>query len=100
MIGIEFVDISQTMPIGTRKLFSVFDERLKGSICGFIGSLLLRDYNILVGFTEYNRNVIRLEPPLITDKTDVDYFTNSLDDLLSKGIHGITGRFAKTKMLK
>jgi acetylornithine/succinyldiaminopimelate/putrescine aminotransferase len=100
MIGIEFVDFSQTMPIGTRKLFSVFDERLKGSICGFIGSLLLRDYDILVGFTEYNRNVIRLEPPLITDKSDVDYFTASLDDLLSKGIHGITGRFAKTKMLK
>jgi acetylornithine/succinyldiaminopimelate/putrescine aminotransferase len=100
MIGIEFSDISQTMPIGTRKIISVFDEKLKGSICGFIGSILLHDYNILVGFTEYNRNVIRLEPPLITDKNDVDFFTSALDDLLSKGIHGIVGRFAKSKVLK
>jgi acetylornithine/succinyldiaminopimelate/putrescine aminotransferase len=100
MIGIEFLDISQTMPIGTRSIFSIFDEKLKGSICGFIGSLLLHNYNILVGFTEYNRNVIRLEPPLVTKKSDVDLFISAIDDILSKGIHGIIGSFAKTKTRK
>jgi acetylornithine/succinyldiaminopimelate/putrescine aminotransferase len=100
MVGIEFSDISQTMPIGTKNIISVFDERLKGSLCGFIGSLLLSEYNVLVGFTEYNRNVIRLEPPLITSNTEVDIFTAAIDDLLSNGISGIIKRFVKNKVLK
>ena len=100
MIGIEFADISQAMPIGTRKLVSVFDDRLKGSICGFVGSLLLRDYDVLVAFTEYNRNVVRLEPPLVTSAKEVDQFIEALDDLLSKGITGIVARFAKSKVVK
>jgi hypothetical protein len=29
------------------------------SLCDFVGSLLLADYDIHVAFTEYNRNVIR-----------------------------------------
>ena len=68
MVGIEFHDFSQTLPIGLRQMISVLDDKLKGSLCGFVGSLLLRHYGILVAFTEYNRNVIRLEPPLIVQR--------------------------------
>ena len=46
-------------------MVAMLDDKLKGSLSGFVGSLLLRDYGVLVAFTEYNRNVIRLEPPLI-----------------------------------
>ena len=63
MIGVEFSDFSQMLPMGLRQMISVLDDKLKGSVCGFVGSLLLRQYGILVAFTEYNRNVIRLEPP-------------------------------------
>ncbi len=86
MVGVEFHDISQTMPFGVRQLVSVLDDKLKGSLCGFIGSLLLRDHDILVAFTEYNRNVIRLEPPLIVTDAQVQTFLQALDDLLSRGI--------------
>jgi acetylornithine/succinyldiaminopimelate/putrescine aminotransferase len=86
MIGVEFQDISETMPFGLKHMVALLDDKLKGSLCGFIGALLLKDYDVLVAFTEYNRNVIRLEPPLIATREDCDTFINALDDLLSRGI--------------
>ncbi len=44
---------------------------------------------MLVAFTEYNRNVIRLEPPLICQREHVDRFVEALDSLLSRGIVSI-----------
>lgn len=86
MIGVEFRDFSQMLPVGLRQMVAVLDDKLKGSVCGFIGSLLLKQYGILVAFTEYNRNVIRLEPPLIAQRQHVDAFADALDDLLGRGI--------------
>ena len=77
---------------------AAFRDKLKGSLSGFIGSLLLRDYGVLVAFTEYNRNVIRLEPPLICSRDDVDTFVDALDDLLSRGIVAIVKDFVKSQM--
>ena len=98
MVGLEFQDFSQTMPMVVRPLLSVMDEKLKGSLSGFIGALLLRDYDTLVAFTEYNRNVIRLEPPLICSKEDVDTFVDNLDSLLSRGIVGIVKDFVASQV--
>jgi acetylornithine/succinyldiaminopimelate/putrescine aminotransferase len=100
MIGVEFADFSQTLPAGLRQMVALLDDKLKGSICGFIGSLLLRDYNILVAFTEYNRNVVRLEPPLIMNRENVEQVIDALDSLLSRGITGIVTSFLKSKMKK
>jgi acetylornithine/succinyldiaminopimelate/putrescine aminotransferase len=94
MVGIEFHDLSQTLPIGLRQMVSLLDERLRGSLCGFVGSLLLRDHHILVAFTEYNRNVIRLEPPLIVTREQIDYFVDSLDSILGRGVARIVGDYA------
>jgi acetylornithine/succinyldiaminopimelate/putrescine aminotransferase len=95
MVGLELHDFSQTMPLGLRTLLSLADQRLKGSLCGFVGSLLLRDYDILVAFTEYNRNVIRLEPPLIVTEAEVRRFVQALDDLLGRGITRIVQDYVK-----
>jgi len=100
MIGVEFSDLSQTLPTGMSHVVALLDDKLKGSICGFMGSLLLRDYDILVAFTEYNRNVMRLEPPLITSDTEVDKFVDAFDDLLSRGITGIVKSFVGSKFRK
>jgi acetylornithine/succinyldiaminopimelate/putrescine aminotransferase len=99
MIGIEFQDFSQTLPMILRPVVSMLDDKLKGSLSGFIGSLLLRDYDILVAFTEYNRNVIRLEPPLICNRAHVAQFADSFDDLLSRGIIAIVKDFVKSQVL-
>lgn len=98
MVGLEFHDFSQTLPMVLRPIVSVLDDKLKGSLSGFVGSLLLRDYDVLVAFTEYNRNVIRLEPPLICQKQHVDRFVDSLDNLLSRGIVAIVKDFVKSQV--
>lgn len=98
MVGLEFHDFSQTLPMVLRPVVSVLDDKLKGSLSGFVGSLLLRDYDVLVAFTEYNRNVIRLEPPLICKREHVDQFANALDDLLGRGIVTIVKDFVKSQV--
>jgi len=98
MIGLEFHDFSKTVPMVLRPVLSVLDDRLKGSLPGFIGSHLLRDHGVLVAFTEYNRNVIRLEPPLICGREHVDAFINALDEVLSRGIVRIVKDFVKAQV--
>lgn len=98
MIGIEFHDFSQTLPMVLRPIVGMLDDKLKGSLSGFVGALLLRDYDVLVAFTEYNRNVIRLEPPLICTRDHVDAFVGSLNSLLSRGIVAIVKDFVKSQM--
>ncbi|MCV0397916.1 MAG: aspartate aminotransferase family protein [Rhizobiaceae bacterium] len=98
MVGLEFQDFSQTLPMVLRPMVSVLDDKLKGSLSGFVGALLLRDYDTLVAFTEYNRNVIRLEPPLIAQKEHVDTFVDNLDSLLSRGVVAIVKDFVKSQM--
>lgn len=95
MVGLEFHDISRTLPFAARQAVSLVDDKLKGSLCGFVGCLLLREYDILVAFTEYNRNVIRLEPPLIVTRDAVDRFVDAFDDLLSRGVARIVADYAR-----
>ncbi len=98
MIGIEFQDFSQTLPAVLRPVVGMLDEKLKGSLSGFVGALLLRDYHVLVAFTEYNRNVIRLEPPLICTRDHVETFIDALDSLLARGIISIVKDFVKSQV--
>jgi acetylornithine/succinyldiaminopimelate/putrescine aminotransferase len=98
MVGLEFHDFSQTLPMVLRPVVAMLDDKLKGSLSGFVGSLLLRDYGVLVAFTEYNRNVIRLEPPLICRKEHVDQFVEALDQLLARGIVSIVKDFVKSQV--
>ncbi|WP_245439872.1 aspartate aminotransferase family protein [Aminobacter sp. MSH1] len=98
MVGLEFHDFSQTLPMVLRPVVSVLDDKLKGSLSGFVGALLLRDYDVLVAFTEYNRNVVRLLPPLTCSRGDVDVLIQSLDSLLGRGIVAIVKDFVKSQM--
>ncbi|MBB3234048.1 aspartate aminotransferase family protein [Phyllobacterium endophyticum] len=98
MIGLEFHDFSKTVPMVLRPVLAVLDDKLKGSLPGFIGSHLLRDHGVLVAFTEYNRNVIRLEPPLICGREHVDEFIKALDEVLSRGIVRIVKDFVKAQV--
>ena len=98
MIGMEFHDISNTLIPPFNKLISNFDDRIKGSLSALLGSILLNKYNILVSFTEFNRNVHRIYPPYISSKEHFDYFISSMDELLSNGIKGIISNFIKLKL--
>ena len=98
MVGLEFHDFSQTLPMVLRPVVAMLDDKLKGSLSGFVGAQLLRDYDVLVAFTEYNRNVIRLEPPLICQREHVDIFVDALDKLLGRGIVSIVKDFVKSQV--
>ncbi|WP_416208009.1 aspartate aminotransferase family protein [Chelativorans sp. M5D2P16] len=98
MVGLEFQDFSQTLPAVLRPMVAMLDDKLKGSLSGFVGAALLRDHDVLVAFTEYNRNVIRLEPPLIVGREHVDTFVDALDALLSRGVVSIVKDFARSQM--
>jgi acetylornithine/succinyldiaminopimelate/putrescine aminotransferase len=100
MVGLEFHDFSQTLPALLRPMVAVLDDKLKGSLSGFVGAELLRDHNVLVAFTEYNRNVIRLEPPLICERKHVDEFIDALDAVLARGVARIVRDFIGTQVGK
>jgi acetylornithine/succinyldiaminopimelate/putrescine aminotransferase len=95
MVGVELADVSQTLPVGLRQIASTLDERLQGSLAALLGALLLRKHGVLVGFTEYNRNVIRLEPPLICQRVHIDLLIEAIDDVLSRGLSGILSDYAR-----
>lgn len=100
MVGLEFHDFSQTLPMLLRPVVAMLDDKLKGSLPGFIGSHLLRDHGVLVAFTEYNRNVIRLEPPLICTRAHVDAFIKAFDEVMGRGITRIVMDFVKAQVTK
>lgn len=98
MVGLEFQDFSRTLPAVLRPMVAMLDDKLKGSLSGFVGAELLRDHDVLVAFTEYNRNVIRLEPPLICQREHVDRFVEALDKVLSRGVVSIVKDFVKSQV--
>lgn len=99
MVGLEFQDFSQTLPAVMRPAVAVLDDKLKGSLSGFLGALLLRDHDVLVAFTEYNRNVVRLLPPLVCTRENVDQFITALDTLLGKGVVMIVKDFIAAQVV-
>ncbi len=81
MLGLEF-----NQPEG-----GILDKITAGSVSKisseYLGSLvageLINRYHIITAYTLNNPNVIRLEPPLIVTKEDLDVLVNALDDLFT-----------------
>lgn len=92
-------DFSQTLPAVLTPVVGMLDDKLKGSLSGFVGALLLRDHDVLVAVTEYNCNVIRLEPPLIVERSHVDAFVDALDTVLRRGVVAIVKDFVKSQII-
>lgn len=97
MIGLEF-----TQPEG-----GILDKITAGSISKisseYLGSLvageLLNRYHIITAYTLNNPNVIRLEPPLIITKEDIDVLINALDDLFTSHPTFTRIAFSSTKTI-
>ncbi|GAA2793359.1 aspartate aminotransferase family protein [Saccharopolyspora taberi] len=99
MAAVEFTDISASFPGITGLLAGVLDRPLRGSVAMLTGSQLLSEHGVLVGFTDYNRNVVRLEPPLTVQPEHIDAFADSLDELLSRGVGRLAGGFLRRRCL-
>lgn len=81
LIGVEFEkpvnNILDTLTAGT--LGKVAEEYYASLVVGE----LLKKHQIITAYTLNNPNVMRLEPPLVVQKSEIDYVLNAMEDVLS-----------------
>jgi ornithine--oxo-acid transaminase len=92
LIGIELRAVHEVLPLQTLAARSRWVESLgDGALSALVASTLLHRYGILVGLTDFDRNVLRLTPPLNIDRQHVERFVCALSDLLSGGVLSLLG---------
>lgn len=89
MVGVQLAGINTgaTTPPHSllQEVWALPEGRLRSSLAGMVGILLLAEHGVLVAFTDHDRDVLRLEPPLTIRPEHVDHFVDALDELLSRG---------------
>ncbi len=81
LIGLEF----------KRPVSGVLDRLTAGTLnkvaeeyyASLVASQLFRKHQVITAYTLNNPNVMRLEPPLIVERAEIDYVLNALEDVLS-----------------
>ena len=97
MAAIEFADLSNCLTGVTGRVAGMLDRPLRGSLAMLTGSQLLSEFGVLVAFTDYNRNVVRLEPPLTIGSPHIDELVEALDALLSRGLRGLATGYLRRR---
>ncbi len=96
LIGIEFEENTGNI----NKLTKGFADKMSKE---FIGSMvageLMNNYNIITAYTLNNPNVIRLEPPLIVDYSQLDEVIEALNKSLSKNNNILKIAFSSSKTI-
>ncbi|MGI6037929.1 MAG: aspartate aminotransferase family protein [Limnochordia bacterium] len=82
LIGIEFATLNQgALNKLTRGAISELSQEYLASL---VAGELQNNYGIITAYTLNNPNVIRLEPPLIVEKEEIDQVVTALDEILSR----------------
>ncbi len=84
LVGLEFTEVEG----GILSALSggAVTEMAKEYLAAMVSGALYRDHNVITAYTLNNPNVIRLEPPLIVTKEQIDYVVDGLDQIFAK--HG------------
>ncbi|ADL07702.1 aspartate aminotransferase family protein [Thermosediminibacter oceani] len=96
MIGIEFEPpVKGFMSKITGGIINKLYEEFTGAL---VAGELLNKHRVITAYTLNNPNVIRLEPPLVVSKEDIDEVLSALEDIFSRyrGFMGITLNAVKT----
>ncbi|MFA5536718.1 MAG: aspartate aminotransferase family protein [Bacillota bacterium] len=95
MVGIEFSKPTGLMDKLTGGAVNRLSEEYLGSL---VAGELQNKYGIITAFTLNNPNVIRLEPPLIVTKEQIDQVIKAFDDIFhaNKGFMGMVLSGGKT----
>ncbi|MFY9782318.1 MAG: aspartate aminotransferase family protein [Acidimicrobiales bacterium] len=80
MIGLEF---GRPTSLGARRRWRLIESTRKAMFSQTLVVPLFHRYGILTQVAADNVNIIKLLPPLIAGEAEIDYFANSLDELLS-----------------
>lgn len=82
MVGIEFETTEKSI---INKVTMGAVNRFYSEYTGaMVSGELLNNHQIITAYTLNNPNVIRLEPPLVISKEDIDKVLNALEDILEK----------------
>jgi acetylornithine/succinyldiaminopimelate/putrescine aminotransferase len=90
-IGITFNFIPFEKKIKDVKIPFVKD--IKVVLMGSILRYLYRKHNLLTHFTPPRPDMLVIMPPLIINRTEILYFTDSLDEMLSQGLPKLFSKF-------
>ncbi|MDI3538694.1 MAG: putrescine aminotransferase [Bacillota bacterium] len=80
-IGLEFSQPEGLLNTLTGGALKNLAQEYQGAL---VASELLNKHHIITAYTLNNPNVIRLEPPLIVTKEEIDYVVNALEEVLSR----------------
>lgn len=102
LIGIELKDTSSTNKILSKLSLGQLDKLASEYLGTLVALNLGKQHRIMTIYTLNNPNVIRLEPPLLVTKEQVDYVLTALHDTLSKNksFLSVAGQSIKTAFLK
>ncbi len=94
LIGIEFSKPTGLVDKLTKGAMSKFSEEYLGAM---VAGELLNHHRIITAYTLNNPNVIRLEPPLIVTKEELDQLVQALDEVFTRNRSHIRMALASTK---
>ncbi|NLY52602.1 MAG: aspartate aminotransferase family protein [Firmicutes bacterium] len=94
LIGLEFAKPKGLVDRLTRGAVSKFSEEYLGAM---VAGELLNRYHIITAYTLNNPNVIRLEPPLIVTREQIDQVLEALDQIFTRNRSHIQMALASTK---
>lgn len=80
-IGLEFSQPEGILNTLTGGALKSLAREYQGAM---VAGELLNKHHVITAYTLNNPNVIRLEPPLIVTKEDLDYVISALDEILSR----------------
>ncbi len=83
LIGIEFEQPAKSWL--NKASGGLISQLSKEYFASMVAAELLNNYQIITAYTLNNPNVIRLEPPLIIKRKEIDYAIKSLDEVCEKG---------------
>ncbi len=80
LIGIEFE--SSAGSLGDMLSFGMLSRVTEEYLASLVAGKLLNEYRVITAYTLNNPNVMRLEPPLTVEKSQIDYVLKALDEIL------------------
>ncbi|MFC1558370.1 aspartate aminotransferase family protein [candidate division KSB1 bacterium] len=98
LLDIEFKKPAEKIISTISKVSPFLNEFSEGFLTGMILSLMMHKYNILLLVGQHNKSNIIVNPPLIINKENIDYFIESFSELLSGDILGMIKDFSKMKL--
>ncbi|CCO08483.1 aspartate aminotransferase family protein [Desulforamulus hydrothermalis] len=102
MIGLEFRQPAGHKTFSFKFTLNVVQKLAQEYLGSLVAGELLNKHRIITAYTLNNPNVIRLQPPLMVTREQIDRVLNALEEILTKhtGFFSMVGAGAKNLLIK